>query len=289
MKFLVLGSSGMAGHVISLYLKEKGHEVTGFSRRSIPFVDTIQGDATDTVLLEKTIKSLDVDVIINAIGILNQKAEERKDLAVFLNSYLPHFVASITQTTHTRIIHMSTDCVFRGGTGPYKEDSFPDGITFYDRTKALGELNDNKNLTIRCSIVGPDINEKGIGLFNWFMKQSGTIRGYTKALWTGLTTIELARSMLFAAEHGATGLVNLVPSRNISKYELLFLFNRYFRKNSVSIVPDESFNSDKTLVRTNFAMPLVNKDYEEQVKDMRDWVSSHVSIYPNYREVFNDE
>lgn len=287
MKFLVLGASGMAGHVIALYLKEHNQNVTGFCRRPVSFVPCIQGSATDTDLLAKVIKENAFDVVVNAIGILNQNAEKKKNDAVFLNSYLPHFLASLTQSMPTRIFHMSTDCVFRGNTGPYTEESFPDGVTFYDRSKALGELIDAKNLTIRCSIVGPDINREGIGLFNWFMRQEGEIQGFTRAMWTGLTTTELARSMLLAAQSGATGLVNLVPPHNISKFDLLTLFNKFFRKNTLTIVPDSEVNLDKTLLRKNFSIKIENRDYPEQVQEMHSWVLSHLSLYPHYREYLN--
>ena len=83
---------------------------------------------------------------------------------------------------------------FSGEKGNYLESDFPDGKTFYDRTKALGELNDDKNITLRNSIVGPDIKASGIGLLSWFMKQSGTINGFTKAMWTGQTTVQLAKN-----------------------------------------------------------------------------------------------
>ena len=102
---------------------------------------------------------------------------------------------------------MSTDCVFSGKTGGYDESSLRDGETFYDRSKALGELENQKDLTFRNSIIGPDLNEEGIGLFNWFMKQTGEINGYTKAMWTGVTTLTLAKAMESAVQQGLTGLI----------------------------------------------------------------------------------
>lgn len=286
MKFLVLGCSGMAGHVISLYLKEHRQQVVGFSRRPVNFVESITGDVTDTQLLAQVVSQGDYDVVINAIGILNRAAEENKDQAVFLNAYLPHLLARLTTESKTRVFHMSTDCVFKGNTGPYTEKSIPDGTTFYDRTKALGELVDEKNLTIRCSIVGPDINVNGIGLFNWFMKQRGTVHGYTRAMWTGLATTELARLMLLAAERKAKGLINLVPSHSISKCDLLGLFNRSFQGSSVKVIPDDKVNLDKSLIRTNFSCSLSVKDYPEQIEEMYRWVCAHRNLYPNYAEAF---
>lgn len=282
MRFLILGAGGMAGHVISIYLRESGHEVVGFARRDLPYVQTVVGDAFNAGLIEQIINDGCFDVIVNAIGILNKAADERKDRALYLNGFLPHQLARMTKNTPTRVFHMSTDCVFAGNTGPYTEKSIPDGLSFYDRSKAIGELNDAKNLTLRNSIVGPDVNENGIGLFNWFMKQSGPVNGFTKAKWTGMTTLELAKAMEYAAGDGSVGLVNMVPEGNISKFELLELFNESLRGGSVEIRPSKDLVLDKTLVRTNFDCGFVPKPYREQIKEMADWVYGHRELYPHY-------
>ena len=282
MKFLILGVSGMAGHIIAKYLQESGHQVVGYSRRTVPGIDCIQGDARDLLKLEQIISKGDFDTVVNAIGVLNQFAETDKENAAFVNAYLPHYLAKVTENKATRVIHMSTDCVFSGKTGPYKESAFPDGESFYDRSKALGELQDGKNLTLRNSIVGPDINANGIGLLNWFMKQNGTINGYTTAMWTGLTTLELAKVIEYAALNKASGLVNMVNDHNISKYELLRLFNHYLRHDAVDIQPSEAVCLDKTLVRTNWDMNYTIPSYETMVKEMASWVRAHASLYPHY-------
>ena len=168
MKILVLGCNGMAGYLISLYFKEQGHEVVGFARQQSALLDTtVVGDASDFPLIQKTIEEGSFDAVINCIGLLNQFAEENKAMAVLLNGYLPHYLAEITKDTKTKVIHMSTDCVFAGNDGPYYEDTLPNGATFYDRSKAMGEINTAKDLTFRNSIVGPDVKPSGIGLFNW--------------------------------------------------------------------------------------------------------------------------
>jgi dTDP-4-dehydrorhamnose reductase len=281
MRFLVLGASGMAGHVICIYLKELGHKVVGYSRRPVDFVDSIIGDARDVEKLEGIIKAGSFYAVINAIGILNQSAEADKEAAAFLNGYLPHFLAKIVKDTPTQIIHMSTDCVFSGNTGPNEENAFRDGETFYDRSKAIGELNDDKNITLRNSIVGPDINENGIGLLNWFMKQQ-EVNGYTHVMWTGLTTLQLAKTMEAAAKVKAYGLVNMVYNENISKYNLLFLFNHYMRNDEVMIHPYDEFLSDKTLVRNNFDFEYMVPDYETMVSEMAAWMMEHKKLYPHY-------
>ena len=282
MKILVLGASGMAGHIITLYFKEQGYDVTGFTRRPVSYCKNILGDAMNISDIKSALNSDDFDVVINCIGILNQFAEENKSAAVFLNGFLPHLVADTLKDSKTRLIHMSTDCVFAGNTGPYYEDSFPDGKIFYDRSKAIGEVNDSKNLTFRNSIIGPDPNEKGIGLFNWFMKQSGTVGGYTGAIWTGVTTLTLAKAMEQAIKENLTGLYNLVNNESINKFELLRLFNKYFRNESIDIQPNDKLQLDKSLRHKRQDFSFVVPSYEQQVKEMRDWVYAHKELYPHY-------
>lgn len=283
MKFLVLGCNGMAGHLISLYLQERGHDVTGFALEKSKLLNkSIAGDATDFPTLKQIIQEGKYDTVINCIGILNQFAENNHALATLLNSYLPHFVAQSANEIGTQVIHMSTDCVFSGKRGQYTENDIPDGTTFYDRSKALGELNDDKNITLRNSIVGPDINEKGIGLLNWFMHQSGEINGFTKALWTGQTTLQLAKTMEVAAMERATGLYNTVPDTNISKYELVKLFNKYLRNNSITINPIDGVNADKSLKRTRFDFAYRIPDYETMIAEAAQWIMTHKSLYPHY-------
>ena len=240
------------------------------------------GDARDEKLLAEAIGEGEFDVVVNCVGVLNRFAERDPEGAAYLNGELPHILARVCEGTHARVFHMSTDCVFAGNTGPYTEDSVPDGQTVYDRTKAAGELRDDRNLTLRCSIVGPDMHPAGIGLLNWFMAQEGPVKGYTGAIWTGLTTLELAKAMEVAALEGARGLVNMVPPRSISKCDLLRLFDRELRGGSVGVVPDESVRLDKTLVRTNFDCSFRPKGYAEQVAEMAAWVREHAELYPHY-------
>lgn len=283
MKFLVLGCNGMAGHTISLYLKEQGHDVIGFAQEKSKYVDSVVGDARNVDFMKKLISDGKYDTIINCIGILNQFAEENKALATYLNSFFPHFLAEVTSGTDTQVIHMSTDCVFSGKRGEYTEGDFRDGETFYDRSKALGELEDDKNITLRNSIVGPDINPNGIGLMNWFMQQKTPISGYTKAMWTGQTTLQLAKTMEAAAKERASGLYNTVPDHSISKYDLLCLFNKYLRNDSVKISPVEGINADKSLKRTRFDFNYIIPDYEVMISELAEWLIRHKDMYPHYR------
>ena len=282
MKFLILGCNGMAGHMISLYLHEKGHDVLGFARKQSKYVPCVIGDARDTIFLRALIGSGRFDSVINCIGVLNQFAGQNRERAVYLNAYLPHFLVLVTKGMPTQVIHLSTDCVFSGKRGQYTEDDFPDGKTFYARTKALGELDDGKNITVRSSIVGPDINPSGIGLLNWFLQQRGEVNGYTGAVWSGQTTLQLAKTIEAAARGSTHGLYHMVPRDSITKFELLELFNSYLLGKQVKINPVCGVNADKSLKRMRFDFDYQIPDYETMVSELAAWMRNHKDMYPHY-------
>ena len=280
--FLVLGATGMAGHTISLYLHEQGYDVTTFSTKPFNYCKNINGDATNKNFVVSMLQDGNYDVVINCIGVLNQACDKEPSRAVYLNSYLPHLIADTLRNSNTKLIHMSTDCVFSGKSGSYRENSFRDGETFYDRTKALGEVEDNKNLTFRNSIIGPDMKESDIGLFNWFMKQSNIINGYTKAIWTGVTTLTLAKAMERVIIEDLTGIYNLVNNESITKFDLLGLLNKHMRNDELTILPSDAVNLNKSLVnnRKDFSFEVPN--YEEMIIEMKEWINDHKQLYPHY-------
>lgn len=283
MKYLILGCNGMAGHTVSLFLKEQGHTVVGFAKKKSPLVDTIIGDALDLEKLKNIIYAGEFDCIVNCIGILNQFAEKKKSDAVFLNAYLPHFLEDITSNLgNTRIIHISTDCVFSGRRGGYTEADFCDGESFYDRSKALGEIENQKDFTIRTSIIGPDLDSNGIGLFNWFMCQEGTIYGYKNMMWTGITTLELAKCIEIIAKEKINGLYNVVPKNPISKYDLLMLCNEYFKGGKCKIEPTDKPILDKSLVNTKEGLPFSVPNYPDMIEELTKWVREKKRLYPHY-------
>ena len=282
MKFFICGCNGMAGHIISLYLKEQGHEVSGFDLKKSPFIESFAGNAFDTETISDVINNGNFDSVINCIGILNQLAEQNHALAAYINGYFPHFLALTTENTKTQVIQMSTDCVFSGQKGGYFESDLRDNTTFYGRSKALGELVDDKNVTFRDSIVGPDSNPNGPSLLNWFMAQNGPINGFTNRMWTGLTTLELAKAMEIASTERYHGLVNLVPDHSISKYELVSLFNHYLRNDKVKINPIEGTFSDLSLKRTNSDFSFMVSDYDKMIKELSEWILLHKDIYSHY-------
>ncbi len=272
----------MAGHVISTYLRENDFDVDTLSAHNKLDEHTFLVDVTDHAKLTSTLNAKTYDVVVNCIGLLVKQSEERKDLAAYLNGFLPHYLENFYKDSSTRVIHLSTDCVFSGKNPPYLEDSFYDGELFYDRSKALGEIINSKDLTFRMSIIGPDMQPAGTGLFNWFYAQSGEIFGYTKAMWTGVTTIELAKGIKAAIEQDLSGLYHLVPSSNISKFKLLETFKDVFSRSDITLTPSDMLEQDKTLINTRSDFEFGVKEYETMIIEMKEWISTHADLYPHY-------
>ncbi len=282
MKYLIFGVNGMVGHMIASYLKEKGHTVAGFAKNVSPICNTYIGDALKQEEVKEAIESEEFDVVINCIGILNSAVNNNMATGIYLNSVFPHYLAEYTSKKHTKVIHISTDCVFEGTLGNYTEHSNTDATSHYGKSKALGELNDNKNLTIRTSIVGPELKKNGIGLFHWFMSQKDTVKGYSYVIWSGVTTLQLAKTIEILSKEDISGLYHLVNNTTISKYELLQLFNTYCKNSATIIQEDTTFVCDKSLVNTRTDINLSLPSYEEMVKEMSIWIQTHAKIYEQY-------
>lgn len=280
MKFLIIGATGMAGHMILNYLEEKGDEVISTVRNGKKTNSNfIEGDLLDNHFID-TIFEQDTDFIINCAGVLNKSCDLKPANAIFINSYLPHKLAEMAVGTNTRIIHLSTDCVFSGKEGAYVEDAPRDGETYYDKTKALGELKDDKNLTFRMSIIGPDLSDGGIGLLNWFMHQDTSVYGYSYVFWTGVTTLTLAEAIEKAAEDRLTGVYHLVNNKRISKFELLKLFNKYLRKDNIHIIEKKEPVCDKSLINTREDFDFCVPSYEGMIMELGKWIEKHKDQYP---------
>ena len=285
-KILILGVNGMAGHVIATGLKDdiNNYEVVSIARAQSSIQPTYLLDITNFKRLEEIINNENPDIIINCVGLLNKTAEENPDKAILVNAYLPHFLESITNQKNIKIIHISTDCVFSGKEGNYIETSFKNGIGYYAQSKAIGEIINSKDLTFRTSIIGPDINPSGIGLFNWFYKQHGEINGYTNAYWTGVTTIELLNAIKIAIKENICGLYHLVNNKKISKFILLELMKLEFGKKNI-ILKCEKYKVDKSLVNSRNDFTFIVKDYNEMLKEMNDWMQKHDFLYDHYNKV----
>ncbi len=282
-KVIVLGANGMAGHVITAgFNADDAYEVISVARSKSVVNPTVLIDVSDFDSLAIFIKNSKADIIINCIGLLNKTAEDNVDQAILVNSYLPHFLEAKTRNTNTKVIHVSTDCVFSGEEGGYMEKSFKNGKGFYAQSKSLGELNNSKDLTFRTSIIGPELKSNGIGLFHWFCNQNGIIYGFTNAFWTGITTIELFKAIKISIEEDLTGVYHLVNDYKISKFELITIFNDVFERKLI-VNQSKDYKVDKSLINTRTDFSFKVNSYQKMIEEMKVWIYSNAHLYPHYK------
>ena len=279
----MLGSTGMVGHQLCKYLISKSEFILFDIARSSKFrnetkIIDVENKKEE---LEKYIKFINPDYIINCIGILVAGSNENSESAIILNSYLPHMLSRIARETDSRLIHISTDCVFSGQKGGYTESDYRDGQGAYALTKILGEVIDDNNLTLRTSIVGPELKVNGEGLFHWFMSQEGKIQGFTQAIWSGVTTIELAKIIIHSINQNLTGLYHISNNTSISKFELLQLFKKYSKKN-IEIEPFNGEIINKSLIDTRLTLDYKIPTYDKMIFDMIRLIANNKSTYSEY-------
>lgn len=282
-RVLILGAGGMAGHVMAEYLSQKpGYEIIRCARSAVT-PDTILLDVTAFAQVEKVVRARRPDIVVNCIGLLVQESHERLDYAILINSYLPHFLSRLGREYGFKLIHISTDCVFSGKRGGYLENDFRDGDTPYARTKALGEVINDVDLTLRTSFIGPELKPNGTGLLHWFLMQKKTVKGYTKAYWSGVTTIELAKVADHCICHGVAGLINLTMKEKISKYDLLVLFKDVWGRDDVVIELDDGFAYDKSLISSRHDLKFqLPPTYMTMLTELRDLMNQHRDWYRHY-------
>jgi dTDP-4-dehydrorhamnose reductase len=220
--------------------------------------------------LKKIFDQAKPDVVINCIGIIKQKNYEvSPDDIIFINAVFPHNLFKICQQFNSRLIQISTDCVFKGDKGDYSEDDICDATDLYGKTKFLGELHYLNSVTLRTSIIGFESNSN-YSLLEWFLSQKDSVHGYSKAIFSGLTTLELAHVIVnhVIPNSNIQGLYH-VSSEPISKFNLLKKLNIFFNKklviiNDVSIAIDRSLNSNKFYKETGYSCP----EWDKLIKDL---------------------
>lgn len=274
MKLLILGGNGMAGHMLADYFRRQRKHHVFHTTRDKQDLGGLYVDADDISAMEKLIEIVSPHCIINAMGVLNQFAEHNVVGAYHVNGFLPHRLRRAADVIHARLIHISTDCVFEGTRGGYAEEDHPDGTSIYAITKSLGEIREPGHLTIRTSIIGPEIRTGGIGLMDWFLTQKGKVTGYRKVMWNGVTTLELAKAVDAMLQSSVHGLIHLAHPQAVSKYELLKYLQSAFQKADVEIVPEDTPVQDRTLVSTrpdvNFTLP----SYPVMLAELAEWMKS---------------
>ena len=283
-KVLLFGATGMAGHMVYYYLREMGgYDLANVVYRTPLTGDSLIVDVSDRNAVEEAVRQVKPDILINCVGVLVRGSKEHPDNAVLLNAYFPHLLEKLADRYDARLIHISTDCVFSGKKGNYSETDFRDADDVYGRSKALGEIVNGRDLTIRTSIIGPELKADGEGLFHWLMSQHGTVSGFKTAIWGGVTTLELAKAISVAIKEGTTGLVHLSNGTGISKYDLLCLFKDIWGRKDVEIVSVDTNDVDKSIAKsTRFGYEVPG--YREMLKDLYAWMQAHKDMYRQYWE-----
>ena len=282
-KVLILGSSGLIGHQVYNYLNDN----SDFSLSNISYKrklnnETILLDARNEQSFFDQIKLIQPNYIVNCIGVLINGADQDPKSTIFLNTYLPHRLEKLSNKINAKLIHMSTDCVFSGNKqSPYLETDERDGEDTYAKTKALGEVICENHLTIRTSVVGPEIINGSEELFHWFMNQSGIIEGFTKAIWSGVTTIELAKAIKWFIENNTTGLYHLTNGTPVNKYNLLHLFKNYTNKN-IEIRKVEGIATNKSFIDTRKEINYLLPTYNQMISDMVTLIKNNRILYGHY-------
>jgi dTDP-4-dehydrorhamnose reductase len=259
---LVLGVTGMLGSAVLRYFAERpGYRVTG-TIRSASGCDMLPEAVRDRVISGIDVENFDSlmrafaetrpQVVINCIGLVKQLAEADDPLnAIPVNSLFPHRLARLCAAAGARLVHVSTDCVFSGSKGMYKESDVPDATDLYGRTKHLGEVDYPNAITLRTSIIGHELRSSH-GLISWFLSQKATVRGFTKAVFSGLPTVELARVIHdFVLPNERMRGIYHVSAEPIDKYTLLCNVARVYGL-TIDIVPDAKLVIDRSLDSSRF-------------------------------------
>jgi dTDP-4-dehydrorhamnose reductase len=257
-RIVVLGAAGMLGHKVCAELARRGHAVVGTVRRPsprlsalLPRVELRGGlDVLEEGAVDRLVAELKPEVVINAVGVVKQHAQNR-DVLAGVNAALPHRLVRACRSAGARLIHMSTDCVFSGDRGRYTESDPCDARDPYGWSKYLGEVG-SPDLTIRSSLIGRELHRPTHGLVEWLYAQRGkSVKGFARAIFSGFTSLEMARIMASVVEKPIGGLYH-VAAAPIDKCDLLCRV-RDAAKLNVEIQRDETFTCDRSLVMDGFA------------------------------------
>jgi dTDP-4-dehydrorhamnose reductase len=266
MRVLILGGTGMLGHTLHDVLSRE-HDVLSTTRSPLGALPVdgreffgrgrvVEGvEATDLELLRGLIAGFAPAAVINCVGVIKQRdAAHDPTLSVAVNALLPHQMATLCAERGSRFIHFSTDCVFSGSKGDYMEDDPSDATDLYGRTKYLGEVTGAGALTIRSSIIGRELDHFR-SLVEWFLSQRGEIRGFTGAIYTGVTTAQMGAIVgRLLVDHPSLDGLYQIASEKINKFELLRLMrDRFGLQSQVQILPDDAFLCDRSLDGSRFA------------------------------------
>ena len=258
----------MLGHVLLNKLNEsKAFEVYDITRNKEERINNFDCDVTNFSSLFEIIKEIKPKYIINCIGVLIKGSIQDPSNAILINALLPHKLVQFSNSINAKFIHISTDCVFDGSKGSYIETDSKTAQDTYGLSKSLGEIIDDKNLTLRTSIIGPELKNNGEGLFSWFINQKGEVNGFTESIWGGVTTIVLSDVIIKSIKDDLTGLIHVTNGESISKFNLLNLIKEKFSLTNIKLASVPGKKSDKSLktIYNYFDIPI----YEDMISEMR--------------------
>lgn len=286
-KLLILGATGMAGHVAYTYLNETGkYEIATVCHSGKIEPNSYELDIYDTIKLKEIIEKEKPDAVINCIGILIKGSRNNPANAIYVNAYFPHKLSELLHSVlpDSKVIHISTDCVFSGAEGNYKDTDVKNALDTYGMTKNLGELINDKDLTIRTSIIGPELRKNGEGLMHWVFNQreAGELNGYQKSIWGGVTTLELAKVIDSALDNEITGLYQVSNNEGITKYDLVSLIVREFNL-PIKVNPVDGVICDKSIWNSERKdISYIVSSYEKMIRDIHEFMTDHKSLYKQY-------
>lgn len=269
-RVLVLGGVGMLGHVLIDKLDiNNTYDVYDITRNKENRPGNFKCDVSDFEKLWRIIEKIRPTFIVNCVGVLIKGSSDNPSNAIALNALLPHKLVQFSKEISAKLIHISTDCVFDGSKGGYLEDDKKTAQDVYGLSKSLGEIIDDKNLTLRTSIIGPELKKNGEGLFSWFITQTGRVNGFTDAIWGGVTTLTLSNIIIQCLAEGQTGLLHVTNSKSISKYDLLYLIKESFNLDHIELIKSPVKKSDKSL-NTKFNYFQI-PEYEAMILEMSEY------------------
>ena len=273
----------MIGHQVYRYLDlSQDYDLFNSSFRKKLNEDSIIMDATEEDTFFGKIQELSPNLIINCIGVLIEQCNHDMIRAIKLNALLPHKLQKLADKIGCQLIQMSTDCVFSGRKKEsYLETDQKDGLDTYAKTKGLGEVLNESHLTLRTSVIGPELKEDGSELFNWFIAQEGKIDGYTQALWSGVSSLELAKVVKWAIDNDIKGLYHVTNGKPISKYELLSLMKKH-TQSQVAINPTDEYKVDKSFVDSRQEINFKIPSYDEMIFNMVELIKAEEHLYSHY-------
>jgi dTDP-4-dehydrorhamnose reductase len=294
MKILIFGGNGMIGHKIFQELSkdfENTWVVIRKSKSELAFLDFFNSKIVENFELDNEkslfllLDNFNADILINAVGItIRRGINEKVSKSIFINSLFPHLLEEwVNSKSNKRLIHFSTDCVFDGEVGSYNEESIPNAVDLYGRTKMLGEVKGPNSITLRSSMIGREL-ENFTELFEWVISQKGKkVKGFNSAIYSGITTIRMAKyiKLIIKEFPNLSGLFN-VSSEPISKYNLIKLLNEKF--NLMLTIDEENLYKTNKVLNSNKFFDILSVDsptWEDLITELKEDSINNQMFYKN--------